>query len=67
MLYCVPRVLEIVATTGMRRQLFKERTVDAASVVLFVLGSGLLMSLYSSDKYRKFVKPSIRSLMSMVI
>lgn len=62
MLYCIPRVAEIFEKYGAESGWFTD--INNYVLVLFAFASGLLMYYYHLDS--KYIKPSIRSLMSLV-
>ncbi|MNE99512.1 hypothetical protein D3C80_1982050 [compost metagenome] len=67
MLYCVPRVGEILQRLGVESQWFNEMSWDNAVLVLFSLSMGVLMYYYHRDSTGRTIKPSIRSLISLTL
>lgn len=67
MLYCVPRVGEILEKFGVESEWFSKDRWDSMVIVLFSLSMGVLMHYYHSDATGRTIKPSIRSLISLTL
>jgi hypothetical protein len=65
MLYCIPRVFEVFSCYGSESNWFTKDHYHNAVLFLFSLSMGALMYYYHRDY--KNIKPSIRSLISLVV
>lgn len=63
MLYCVPRVHEVVTAIGQRERWWRD--LDHVSAVLFCLTTGILLYFYSKEP--RSIKPSIFVLMRQIV